>query len=152
VNIDGATIFPLIGEDGRSPDPPDPVYQQVPHGAPAADFSSSELMYLPRNVRAHRLYGTSPVEQIALTVNIALRREVATLEYYRAGSIPLLPGLDDRAFFAKLPDGAFVTYRPAGAAGPKTPDTTATVEVNDPTINPMNGSEVLKLKFPKRGE
>jgi hypothetical protein len=30
----------------------------------------------------------SPVEQIALTVNIALRRDAATLDYYRAGSTP----------------------------------------------------------------
>ncbi|MGA2492035.1 MAG: phage portal protein [Roseiarcus sp.] len=86
--IDGATITPLIGEDGRSPDPPDPAYQQILHGVPAADFSSDELLYLPRNVRAHKLYGFSPVEQIALTVNIALRREAATLDYYRAGSTP----------------------------------------------------------------
>ena len=55
---------------------------------PAADFSSDELLYLPRNVRAHRLYGMSPVEQIALTVNIALRRDMATLDYYRTGSAP----------------------------------------------------------------
>ncbi len=86
--VDGATIKPLIGGDGRAPEPPDPAYQQVLHGVPAADFSSDELLYLPRNVRAHRLYGMSPVEQIALTVNIALRRDVATLEYYRAGSAP----------------------------------------------------------------
>ncbi len=86
--IDGSTITPLIGEDGRSPEPPDPAYQQILHGVPAADFSSDELLYLPRNVRAHRLYGMSPVEQIALTVNIALRRDMATLDYYRAGSTP----------------------------------------------------------------
>ena len=55
---------------------------------PAADFSADELIYLPRNARAHKLYGFSPVEQIALTVNIALRREAATLDYYRAGSTP----------------------------------------------------------------
>ena len=59
-----------------------------PHGVPAADFSADELLYLPRNIRAHRLYGMSPVEQIALTVNIALRRDAATLDYYRAGSSP----------------------------------------------------------------
>src|SRR6516165_10428624 len=41
--IDGATIKPLIGEDGRSPDPPDPAYQQILHGVPAADFSADEL-------------------------------------------------------------------------------------------------------------
>ncbi len=55
---------------------------------PAADFSADELLYLPRNVRAQKLYGMSPVEQIALTVNIALRRDMATLDYYRAGSTP----------------------------------------------------------------
>ncbi|RBP15896.1 hypothetical protein DFR50_107166, partial [Roseiarcus fermentans] len=27
--IDGATIKPLIGDDGRAPEPPDPAYQQV---------------------------------------------------------------------------------------------------------------------------
>ena len=86
--IDGATIKPLIGEDGRAPEPPDPAYQQILKGIPAADFSAEELLYLPRNLRAHRLYGMSPVEQIALTVNIALRRDASTLDYYRAGSSP----------------------------------------------------------------
>ena len=86
--IDGATIKPLIGEDGRSPEPPDPAYQQILKGVPAADFSAEELLYLPRNVRAHRLYGMSPVEQIALTINIALPRDAATLDYYSAGSTP----------------------------------------------------------------
>ena len=79
--VDGATIKPLIGQDGRAPEPPDPAYQQVLHGVPAADFSAEELLYLPRNVRAHRLYGMSPVEQIALTINIALggRRRRSTI-------------------------------------------------------------------------
>ena len=86
--VDGSTITPLIGEDGRSPEPPDPAYQQVLHGVPAADFSADELLYLPRNPRSHRIYGLSPVEQIALTVNIALRRDQATLDYYRSGSVP----------------------------------------------------------------
>jgi hypothetical protein len=86
--IDGATIKPLIGEDGRAPEPPDPAYQQILKGVPAADFSADELIYLPRNVRSHRLYGMSPVEQIALTVNIALRRDAATLDHYRTGSSP----------------------------------------------------------------
>jgi Phage portal protein len=86
--IDGATIKPLIGEDGRAPEAPDPAYQQILHGVPAADFSADELLYLPRNMRAHRLYGLSPVEQIALTVNIAIRRDIATLDYYQMGSVP----------------------------------------------------------------
>jgi len=61
--IDGATIKPLIGDDGRAPEPPDPAYQQVLHGVPAADFSADELLYLPRNARTHRLYDLSPVDQ-----------------------------------------------------------------------------------------
>ncbi|HXT06166.1 MAG TPA: phage portal protein [Roseiarcus sp.] len=86
--IDGSTIKPLIGEDGRSPVSPDPAYSQVLHGVPAADFTADELIYQPRNMRSHRLYGFSPVEQIALTINIALRREQATLDYYNTGSNP----------------------------------------------------------------
>ena len=86
--VDGATITPLIGLDGRAPDAPDPAYQQVLHGIPAADFSADELMYRPRNIRSHRVYGFSPVEQIALTINIALRRDAATLEYYNSGTVP----------------------------------------------------------------
>jgi hypothetical protein len=52
------------------------------------DFSAEQLLYLPRNARAHRLYGMRPVGQIALTVNIALRRDASTLDYYRAASSP----------------------------------------------------------------
>jgi hypothetical protein len=36
------------------PEPPDPAYQQILKGIPAADFSAEELLYLPRNPRAHR--------------------------------------------------------------------------------------------------
>jgi hypothetical protein len=34
------------------------------------------------------MYGMSPIEQIALTINIALRRAASTLDYYRVGSSP----------------------------------------------------------------
>lgn len=86
--IDGATIKPLIGQDGRTPLPPDPAYQQIIKGIPAADFSREELIYAPRNIRTHRFYGFGPVEQVILTVNIALRRDIYTLEYYNSGSLP----------------------------------------------------------------
>lgn len=87
--IDGATIKPLIGDDGRSPMPPDPAFQQIIKGVPAADFTLQELIYAPRNTRVYSLgYGYSPVEQVMLTANIALRRDLSTLEYYKTGSIP----------------------------------------------------------------
>jgi phage portal protein BeeE len=39
-------------------------------------------------VRAHRVYGFSPVQQVLMTVNIALRRQLWQLDYFTEGSIP----------------------------------------------------------------
>ncbi|HLI13485.1 MAG TPA: phage portal protein [Alphaproteobacteria bacterium] len=86
--IDGATIKPLIDASGRRPLPPDPAYQQVLKGVPAVDYTADELIYAPRNLRAHKVYGFSPVEQVVMSVNIALRRAVFQLSYYTEGSVP----------------------------------------------------------------
>ena len=86
--IDGATIKRVLGDDGRTPAPPDPAYQQVLKGVPAVDYTADELIYAPRNPRAHRVYGLSPVEQIVLTVNVALRRQLSQLAYYTEGNTP----------------------------------------------------------------
>jgi hypothetical protein len=87
-HIDGATIKRVLSPDGRTPIPPDPAYQQVIKGIPAVDYTREELYYFPRNVRTSRIYGYSPVEQIIMTVNIALRRQVHQLNYYTEGNIP----------------------------------------------------------------
>lgn len=86
--IDGATINRLIDDSGRTPAPPSPAYQQILKGMPAVDYSRDELIYKPRNVRTNKIYGYSPVEQIIMTVNIALRRQVTQLNYYSTGNIP----------------------------------------------------------------
>ena len=86
--IDGATIKRVIGQDGRVPMPPDPAYQQVLKGVPAANFTADELLYRVRNWRVHRIYGYSPVEQVITTVNIALRRQMHQLQYYTEGNVP----------------------------------------------------------------
>jgi hypothetical protein len=39
-------------------------------------------------VRAHRVYGYSPVQQVLMTVNFALRRQLWQLDYFTEGSIP----------------------------------------------------------------
>jgi hypothetical protein len=88
--IDGATIKPLIDDDGRMPMPPSPAYQQALHGMPAVDYRSDELIYRPRNARAHKFYGFSPVEQILMTVNVALRRSISQLQYFTEGNIPAM--------------------------------------------------------------
>jgi hypothetical protein len=95
--LDGATIKRVIDDFGRTPQPytaPDggivypPAYQQVLKGLPAVDYSARDIIYRPRNVRAHRVYGYSPVQQVLMTVNIALRRQLWQLDYYSEGSIP----------------------------------------------------------------
>lgn len=86
--VDGATIKRVIDEGGRTPLPPDPAYQQILKGVPAVDYTREELIYKPRNLRTYKLYGFSPVEQIVMTVNIALRRSAHIMEHYRSGNIP----------------------------------------------------------------
>lgn len=86
--VDGATIKRVIDEFGRTPIPPAPAYQQILKGVPAANYTRDELIYRPRNPRSHKVYGYSPVEQVILTVQTALRRSLSTLEYYTTGSVP----------------------------------------------------------------
>ncbi len=86
--IDGATIKRVLDDTGRTPLPPAPAYQQVLKGLPAVDYTTDELLYLPRNPRTNRVYGFSPVEQVAMTVNIALRRQLHQLQYYTEGTVP----------------------------------------------------------------
>lgn len=88
--IDGGTIKRVLDPMGRTPMTPDPAYQQILKGMPAIDYSRDELLYRPRNLRTNRIYGYSPVEQIIMTVNIALRRQLNQLSYYTEGNIPNL--------------------------------------------------------------
>ncbi|PYY18975.1 MAG: hypothetical protein DMG60_06080 [Acidobacteria bacterium] len=86
--IDGATIKRVIDEMGRTPAPPATAYQQILKGVPAIDFTVDELVYRPRNLRTHKFYGYSPVEQIIITINLALRRQMFTLAYFTEGNVP----------------------------------------------------------------
>jgi len=85
--VDGSTIKRVIDQAGRTPQD-GPAYQQVLKGVPAIDYTLDELIYKPRNVRTHKIYGYSPVEQIVRTVNLALRRTLHVMEFYTSGSVP----------------------------------------------------------------
>ena len=89
--VDGATIKVLVDETGRRPHPPAPAYEQIIKGRPWKLLTADELLYLPRNPRPHKAYGFGPVEQIVMTVNIALRRQVMQLQHFTEGNVP--PGL-----------------------------------------------------------
>ncbi|WP_109151556.1 phage portal protein [Azospirillum sp. TSO5] len=86
--IDGATIRPLVGADGRSPLPPEPCYQQVLKGVPAVDYTADELIYLPFNPRSNRVYGYGQVEQVIRTVEIGIRRQIHQMQHYTEGNVP----------------------------------------------------------------
>lgn len=100
--IDGATVKRIIDSHARTPMAPAPAYQQILKGVPAVDYVAhsaeskrtwtpnglQELIYRPRNLRVNRVYGYSPVEQIIMTINIGLRREVFQLNYFTEGTIP----------------------------------------------------------------
>ncbi|MGH6976399.1 MAG: phage portal protein [Stellaceae bacterium] len=86
--IDGATIKPVIDDFGRRPLPPDVAYQEVLKGLPAIDYGADELFYFQRNPRTDRVYGFSPVEQVMMTVNIGIRRQLHQLEFYTSGTVP----------------------------------------------------------------
>ncbi len=94
--LDGATIKPVLDAWGRTPRPfaqggklVYPVaYQQILKGMPAVEYSERDILYRPRNPRAHRAYGYSPVEQVIATVNIGLKRQLHQLTYYSEGNIP----------------------------------------------------------------
>ena len=102
--LDGGTIKRVIDDWGRTPTAPvaeigldgkptgnllaPTAYQQVLKGMPAINYTAQELLYKPRNIRTNRAYGYSPVEQIIMTVNIALRRQMYLLNYYTEGNIP----------------------------------------------------------------
>jgi hypothetical protein len=95
--LDGATIAPRIDAWGRTPAAPDVAYQQILHGVPAADFSRDQLIYFPRNRRPGHVYGYSPVEQVVLTANTLIRREMHQLAFYTDGNLTdgiFIPSLD----------------------------------------------------------
>lgn len=89
--VDGSTIKVLVDDTGRRPRPPAPAYEQVIHGRPWRLLTSNDLIYLPRNRRPHKAYGFSPCEQIVMTINIGLRRQLMQLQHFTDGNVP--PGL-----------------------------------------------------------
>ena len=102
--ISGATITPLLDQQGFTPRPPDPAYQQIILGIPTGNlagmtgkegqkFTVDQLIYSPRNPRVDSRWGFSPVEQIIKTLAIAANRQQFLLDFYTSGNVPegLLP-------------------------------------------------------------
>jgi len=86
--IDGATIIPLVDALGQPPIAPDPAFEQVIHGRVETTFRMGELWYLPRFPRPDSPYGRSNTECVLITINLALRADLADLSYYTDGTLP----------------------------------------------------------------
>jgi hypothetical protein len=86
--VKGSYIDVKLDATGRVPLYPAPAYQHVLKGLPAINYTTRDLIYWPRNLRAGHRYGFSPVEQLLMSLNIAIRREVEKLNFYTEGNIP----------------------------------------------------------------
>lgn len=84
--LDGATVNVKLDYWGHEPDAPETAYQQILKGLPALDYTSDDIVYMPFNRRTHKAYGYSPVEQIMVTINIAIRRQWWQLQKYVSGA------------------------------------------------------------------
>lgn len=85
--LDAATIKPLLDERGNEPIE-GPAYQQFVKGLPAVEFTRDELLYEMLCERTNRIYGNSPVQQINLIANLAIRRSLWQIQTYTDGTIP----------------------------------------------------------------
>lgn len=91
--IRGESIVRLIDENGWTPQPPNPAYQQNWWGLPLVNLTTDQLIYRPRNIVprntvSSQLYGMSPTEQLAVEIEIGIKRLEFVLAYYTDGSIP----------------------------------------------------------------
>lgn len=93
--IDTALINRCISESGRTPSadleyPDNVAYQQVLMGQVNAEFTTDEMIYYVRNPRAWAFHGSSPIEQICLTLATGMRRMAMQLAHYTDGNVPAM--------------------------------------------------------------
>lgn len=112
--IDGATIKPLHDEQGWTPSPPNPAYQQYIKGMPSVNMSSgfcdrcqvfrkagitplkhidgsnpcNPMVYQVRTPRVNKFYGFPNVEWILRTVILAINRQMSQIYYFTEGNVP----------------------------------------------------------------
>jgi hypothetical protein len=92
--IDPITIFPLIDDLGRRPEPDSyhqPAFQQIIKGFPLLNLDASDLMYAPMNPRADLpIFGYPPTEQILRESLEAILKTNYQVSFWDQGTIPEL--------------------------------------------------------------
>lgn len=87
-NLDGATIYPYVDENGRRPKPPAPAYFQRIKGLPNVWFTADDISYNRFRPQSDSPYGLAPIESVLLTANTDLRFQWHFLQMFTDGSIP----------------------------------------------------------------
>ena len=148
----GSEVSQVMEPEPPEPPPPEPPGTPRPTEAPVASASLLGIV-----ARDGKLPGQHVPGVDGRTMPASDDPDTAALEYakslYDEQAATAVPsGLEENGgFVVRLPDGAYITYRPAGLAGKATLPTTTTVEINDPGgVNAVNGGKPLKLKFPKK--
>lgn len=90
ISVDGSTINRITDAIGMTPQPPFGAYQQLVKGMPAINFTTEDLLYMPANYRAHKLFGFSEIEQTIRIGETQIQRAIWTLNHYTEGNIPEL--------------------------------------------------------------
>lgn len=86
--VAGDTIRPLMDNRGRTPIHPLPAYIQVRKGIPLNWYTSEAMLYRPFSTSTRSPYGRSPTEYVIVTINEAIRRKLAAMEYWDTTNIP----------------------------------------------------------------
>lgn len=84
----GPTFKFLIDERGCTPEAPWPAYQQILKGVPGFNFTRDELLFLPFNPTTERVGGYSIIEQVVVTITMALNNQASQLSYFTNGATP----------------------------------------------------------------
>ena len=101
--LDGATIKPLIDDEGRRPDAPQPAFQQIIKGLPMTNYDENELIYAP--MRSHTwmpVYGYPPTEQIVTEIVQGVRRVQYQTAFWTQGTMPEMLATTPAAWTAQM--------------------------------------------------
>jgi hypothetical protein len=130
------------------PDPAKPMFFEPTEGHEPAGTVADAVA--PGGVLPGEADNVGDVRTMPASADPDLTARAYVLRAYNGQSpVSTRPVGEDGSFVVKLPDGATITYRPAGQASWRTLSTTASVDVNDAVVNALNGGKRLKLTFPK---
>lgn len=87
-SVDGATIRPILTDQGYVPPANEPAYAQIIDGKVHGTYSRDEMLYCQYNPRSDSAYGMSHVEMVVMSAHIWMKRQVSNIALYTEGNVP----------------------------------------------------------------